>query len=135
MFISPAMSPVVTFGAPRRLKSARLTSRIRSRVRRGRFFSAMANSGQEDPPSVAGRRGARGHAPTTERRLRLREPALEMVERVRKIARGLPHRSLASRTRMKRPRVGESVGRLARGVCQAIHPERDTMLREFRSQF
>src|SRR4030095_5587814 len=50
MFISPAISAVVTCGAPRRLNRARLVSRMRSRVRRGLFLSAMK----------ARRRSARG---------------------------------------------------------------------------
>ena len=58
MFISSAMCAVVTCGAPSRLKRARLVSSIRSRVRRGRFLSAMSGEGRGGAGRLSGRRRA-----------------------------------------------------------------------------
>src|SRR5689334_23675524 len=101
MFISSAMCAVVTLGSPERLNSARLVSRIRSRVRRG-GLRAMAPSGCR---RAASRGPQSGQLP------------LEVIERTREIAGRLPH---AARTvaEAQRSRVAQRVGDAARRVVQ-----------------
>src|SRR5437667_422438 len=106
------MFAVVTRGAPSRLKSARLVSRMRSRVRRGRFLSAIRTAVRE--PVLAGRR----------------EPALEMIERVREIARRLPHPALAPALDVERARIGQGVRDVAGWIRNAFGPQRHPMPRK-----
>src|SRR5512144_1867670 len=108
MFISSAMSAVVTCGAPEALNSARLVSRMRSRVRRGRLRSAVVTSA--------------------------REPTLQVVERVREIARRLPYRLVARLPVLQRPRVDERVADRAARVCEPIGAQANAVLGEPRRQ-
>ena len=63
-----------------------------------------------------------------------REPAFQMVERMREIARGLPHLAAAPVARMQRPHVGQRIGHHARVIAKTVEAQRDPVLREPRPE-
>src|SRR5512142_3050715 len=113
MFISSAMSAVVTCGSPSRLKSESAVSTILSRVRRGSFLGIGASA-----PRLALARAAQR-----------RERVFEMRQREVEIALDRAHGG-ALGARMQRTRIGERVLYLARRVGQPVLAQREPVARE-----
>ena len=123
MFISSAMSAVVTCGSPSRLKSARLVARMRSRVRRGGFsLPRMRARCAVRPVAVQRRAAARARAAMP--RSRWSSVCDEIARRLRarcarRRVRDAAAADRSARRSIARARIGEALRARSAMPCRA----------------
>src|SRR5512135_3814547 len=106
MFISSAMSAVVTWGSPWRLNSSRPVSRMRSRVRRG-GLRAIVGEAAISPVADPKRRACASRSAGDAQRLDL---ALELGECAVEVAADAAQAAPARPACVQRSRVGDRIG-------------------------